>query len=306
MSANKPSRRRFLTRTLAASAVAATPHVLKAAVSHPPSEKLNVAVIGLGAIAGSHLNWLTQRATAHANLVGLCEVDQGHLPVRKNLAKHPQVKLHEDYRKMLEDKSIDAVVVCTPDHHHFPASMLAMKLGKHVYCEKPLTHTLEEARLLARASAECKVATQMGNQRRSAEGTYLIREWVEAGLLGNVRRVHLWHNHSTNPRGANVPPKPQGQAVPEGLDWNLFLGPAAARPYVDGYARRGWSRWVEFGIGMCGECFLLCWGSTQEGRMCEGLSSPAPSVCCITSQRQRSPWSKFTSANICRLSAPPR
>jgi len=217
------------------------------------NEKLNIAGIGVGGQGAWDLNEL-----AGENIVALCDVDFGY--AAKTFEKYPNAKKYKDYREMLDkQKDIDAVVVATPDHTHAIISMAAMRMGKHVYCEKPLTRTIREARALTTTAAERKVATQMGNQGMAFEGNRLISEWLAAGAIGPVREVHVWSDRPTHSgklplyweqgieRPKDEPP------VPTGLDWNLWLGPAPYRPYHPAYAPFRWRGWWDFGSGGLGD-----------------------------------------------------
>ena len=180
--------------------------------------------------------------------------------------KYPKVKQFHDYRKMFDKLHgrIDAVTVSTPDHQHAPASMMAMKLGKHVYCEKPLTRTVHEARLMAKTAAERKVATQMGTQYNSSEGYRRAVEAIQSGAIGPVTEVHCWTDRAEGwwPQGigrpADTPP------VPDGLDWDVWLGPSPDRPYNPAYVPRNWRGWRDFGTGAMGDmachiCNVVFW-----------------------------------------------
>src|SRR6266852_5020299 len=154
----------------------------------------------------------------------------GDTRLRKRGEKYPGARLYRDYRKMLEEiKEIDAVIVATPDHHHAPASIMAMKLGKHVYCQKPLTHSVYEARMMREVAAKYKVATQMGNQGSAEDGLRRAVEVIQAGAIGLVREVHVWSNRPIWPQGIDRPA--QVDPVPANLDWDLWLGPAPERPF---------------------------------------------------------------------------
>ena len=197
------------------------------------------------------LNWMSSQ-----NIVALCDVDDSHLAAASR--KWPGAKRHQDFRRMLDtQKDIDAVVVAAPDHLHFVASMWAIKHGKHVYCEKPLTRTIGEARALAEASRESKVATQMGNQGNADEGVRRIQEWIEGDALGVVREVHCWTNKPVWPQGIKRPPGTP--PVPAGLDWDLWLGPAPQRPYHPAYLPFVWRGWWDFGSCSLGDmgCHVL-------------------------------------------------
>jgi predicted dehydrogenase len=158
-----------------------------------------------------------------------------------------------------EQKDIDAVIVATPDHTHAVIAMTAMERGKHVYVQKPLTHSVQEARLLTEAAHKYKVATQMGNQGRSGEGARLICEWVWAGAIGKVREAHAWTNRPVWPSGIEVERPGETPEVPASLDWDLWLGPARLRPYHPTYHPAKWRAWWDFGTGSLGDmgCHLI-------------------------------------------------
>ena len=192
------------------------------------------------------------------NIVALVDVDWAY--AAHTFDKHPQAKKYKDFREMLDrEKGIDAVVVGTPDHNHAIVSMAAIKRGKHVYCEKPLTHTVHEARALAAAAREQKVATQMGNQGMAFEGNRLMTEWIEDGAIGPVREAHVWSDRPTHsgelplwwPQGIERPQ--ERPPAPESLDWDLWLGPAPWRPYHPAYAPFLWRGWWDFGSGGLGD-----------------------------------------------------
>jgi len=217
------------------------------------NDKLNIAGIGIGGRGRSNLKDL-----AGENIVALCDVDDEY--AAKTFALYPKAKRYKDYRVMLEQqKDIDAVMVATPDHTHAIISMAAIKLGKHVYCEKPLTRTLFEARKLAEAAREMKVATQMGIQGHSHEGIRRISEWIQAGAIGSVSEVHIWTDRPKGwwPQGVDRPQ--DTPAVPATLDWDLWLGPAPSRPYNPAYHPFAWRGWWDFGCGAFGDmgCHLM-------------------------------------------------
>ena len=182
------SRRKFMGGAAAAMAFTiVSRHVLGSSSNTPPSEKLNIAGIGVGGQGSSDISKVSSE-----NIVALCDVDFKH--AAGTFEHYPDAKKYKDFRRMLdkEDKNIDAVVVATPDHVHAFASMAAIKRGKHVYCEKPLTHSVYEARIVAQAAREHKVATQMGNQGQASEETRLMCEYIWDGAIGPVREVHVW------------------------------------------------------------------------------------------------------------------
>jgi predicted dehydrogenase len=249
------SRRAFLkTSAVAVAAFQIVPrHVLCGAGAISPNDKLNIASIGAGGRAEEDLAELKGE-----NIVALCDPDARR--AASSFAKFPKAKRFQDFRVMLEEqKDIDAVLVATPDHIHAVAAMAAIKRGKHVYCEKPLTRTIHEARELARAAKEAKVATQMGNQGMAFEGNRLMNEWLWDGAIGPVREVHVWSDRPTHrgklplwwPQGVDRPK--DTPAVPEGLNWDLWLGPAPLRPYHPDYVPFKWRGWWDFGTGGIGD-----------------------------------------------------
>ena len=187
-----------------------------------PNEKLNIGVIGCGGKGLSDM-----RCVNSENIVALCDVDEKQAAeARKD---QPNATFYSDFRKLLEtEKSLDAVIVATPDHMHASASIMAMRLGKHVYCQKPLTHTVYEARLMRETAARQKVVTQMGNQGSATSGLRRAVEVIQAGVIGPVRQVHVWSNRPIWPQGIEKALDPQ--PVPDHLKWALWLGGASARP----------------------------------------------------------------------------
>jgi len=242
------SRREFVGGALAATAAFTVipRHVLGSPANTPPSEKLNIAGIGVGGQGAGVLNALSSE-----NIVALCDVDRGH--AADTFKKYPNSTRYSDFRKMLEkeDKKIDAVVVATPDHTHAAATMMAIKMGKHVYCEKPLTYSVFEARKVTEAARQARVATQMGNQGHSGEGIRLICEWIWDGAIGPVRQAHVWTTHAVWPQGMDRPK--ETPPVPDTLDWDLWLGPAPYRPYHPAYLPTLWRGWWDFGTGALGD-----------------------------------------------------
>jgi predicted dehydrogenase len=248
------SRRGFLGAAGGAAAFMFLPrHVVRAAAGLSPNGKLNIAGIGVGGQGASDLDQVSSE-----NIVALCDVDSDR--AANTFKKFPNAKRYQDFREMLDkEKNIDAVVVATPDHVHAIATMTAIKMGKHVYCEKPLTRTVSEARAIARAAREAGVATQMGNQGMAFEGNRFINEWLADGCLGPVREVHVWSDRPTHrakmplwwaqgiERPTETPP------VPASLDWDLWLGPAPWRPYHPAYVPFRWRGWWDFGSGGLGD-----------------------------------------------------
>jgi predicted dehydrogenase len=249
-------RRTFLGSTAAAvAAFTIVPrHVLGGPGYTPPSEKLNIASVGAGGQAGGDIGRVDSE-----NIVALCDVDEKC--AAKTFEKYPNAQKFKDFRIMLEkmDKQIDAVIVATPDHTHAVAAMMAMKMGKHVYVEKPLTHSIYEARMLAEAAKKYKVATQMGNQGHSGEGNRLICEWIADGAIGKVREVHVWTDRPGGRWAQGVDRPKETPEVPQTLDWDLWLGPAPERPYHSDYLPFKWRGWWDFGTGALGDmgCHII-------------------------------------------------
>ena len=253
MAKTNVTRRRLLGVASAAAVTVVSRHVVGGARGAAPSEKLNIAGIGVGGMGGTNLRNLESQ-----NIVALCDVD--HAYAARTIKRYPKAKVHTDFRKMLdEQKDIDAVVVATPDHTHAVVSMAAMRARKHVYCQKPLTHDVYEARMLARAAREARVTTQMGIQGHSGEGARLICEWLWNGAIGQVREVDAWCSLSYYPWGhagwsSRWGTRPTDTpAVPSSLDWDLWIGPAPMRPYHPAYHPAVWRCWLDFGCGMMGD-----------------------------------------------------
>ena len=254
-SAHLMSRRTFLAQGAAAAAAITTVprQVLGATGDTSHRAKLNIAVIGAGGRGADDIEELKGE-----NIVALCDVDLDR--AAKTLERFPKAARYRDFRVMLDkEKGIDAVVVATPDHTHAVAAMAAIKAGKHVYCEKPLTHTVYEARALAKAAREARVATQMGNQGMAFEGNRLINEWIWDGALGHVREVHVWSDRPTH-RGKlpmwwaqGIERPKETPPTPSSLDWELWLGPAPWRSYHPAYVPFVWRGWWDFGSGGLGD-----------------------------------------------------
>jgi predicted dehydrogenase len=252
------SRRGFLAATGAAafSFTIVPRHVLGGAGQIPPSERVNLAGIGVGGMGGGDV------ATHHkngANIVALCDVDDER--AAGSFGAFPKARRYKDFRKMLdaEAKHIDAVSVGTPDHIHAIASMAAIRAGKHVYCQKPLTHTLHECRELTKAARAAGVATQMGNQGHATEGARLTNEWIQAGVIGDVDEVHVWSDRAGRLWKQGIGRPKDTPSVPSTLDWNLWLGPIQERPYNPAYAPVSWRGWRDFGTGALGDmgCHII-------------------------------------------------
>ena len=247
---NQLTRRELLRNTtLAGDGVwlAETSHA--SAENKSANDKLNIAFVG----SGGQANFSLDQLAGENNIVALCDVDDRRAArAYKRFAKADKFL---DFRKMFDKmhKQIDAVVVATPDHIHAPASIRAMRLGKHVYCEKPLAWSIEETRLMAEEAKKNKVATQMGTQGMAGDGARAGVEIVRSGVLGPVREMHVWTDRASGiwPQGINRPK--ETPVVPKGLAWDLWLGPAPARPYHPAYVPFRWRGWQDFGTGAIGD-----------------------------------------------------
>lgn len=253
-----PSRRKFLSTSAAAAfSFSIVPsYVLAASGQIPPSDRLNVAAIGVGGMGGGDIATV---ARLGANVVALCDVDDER--AAGSFGAFPDARRYKDFRRMLdkEANNIDAVTVGTPDHIHAVAAMAAIRAGKHVYVQKPLTHTLHECRALTQAALEAKVVTSMGNQGHATEGARLTNEWIQAGVIGEVREVHVWSDRAGNMWKHGIARPADTPAIPPTLDWNLWLGPVQERPYHPAYLPVLWRGWRDFGTGALGDmgCHII-------------------------------------------------
>ncbi len=242
----RSNRRQFLQTTAVAGIGFWVAGGVQAKESKSPNEKVAIAAIGVGGKGSSD----TSDAAEKGQLVAICDVNLNTLKSSKK--RYPKAKDFTDFRKLLDKmgKSIDAVTVSTPDHMHAPAALMAMRMGKHCFCQKPLTHTIYEARLMAKVAREEKVATQMGNQGTSFGPLRKGAAIIKSGVLGPVSEVHVWTNRPIWPQGG---PRPASKPVPTYLKWNLWLGVAPRRPYADGYHPTDWRGWWDFGTGALGD-----------------------------------------------------
>ena len=225
-------------------------HVLGGPGKPAPSDKLNIAGIGVGGQGGSDL-----RNVSGENIVALCDVDERR--AKGTFKKFPSAKRYGDFRKMFDEmhKEIDAVVVATPDHTHAVACMAALRRGKHIYCEKPLAHSIHEIRQLRKAARKAKVVTQVGNQGHSSERIRSLCEWVWDGAIGKVTEVHAACDAFGGKYSAveQLHRLEEKHEVPKELDWDLWLGPAKRRPYHPMYVPTWWRAWLPFGTGRIGD-----------------------------------------------------
>jgi len=244
--ARRIHRREFLGTMGAAGAGLLVPAA--SATGYPQGDKLRIAAVGAGGRAEGDIDGVKGE-----NIVALCDVDQQRLD--KKGGQFSGAKKYPDFRKMLEEcaKEIDAVVIGSPDHIHAPAAAMAMKLGKHVYVEKPMTHSIFEARTLRELAAKHKVATQMGNQGTASGGLRRGIEVIQAGAIGTIKEIHLWTNRPVWPQAPNIMERPAAKKPPAHLNWDLWLGPAPYRDYHDSLHPFNWRGWIDFGTGALGD-----------------------------------------------------
>jgi predicted dehydrogenase len=240
------NRRQFLQTTAVAGLGFWVAGGVQAKDTKSPNERIAMASIGIGGKGSSD----SSDAANFGDMVAICDVDEGTLNAGKT--RFPKAKVYTDFRKLLDEmgKSIDAVTVSTPDHNHAAASLMAMRMGKHCFCQKPLTHTIYEARMMAQVAAEKKLATQMGNQGTANDSLRKAAAVIKSGVLGTVKEVHVWTNRPIWPQGG---PRPTPVAVPATLDWESWVGSAPMRPYADGYHPFAWRGWWDFGTGALGD-----------------------------------------------------
>ena len=237
---NRHSRRDFLRLGAIGASAFAFPAIGRAGLS--ANEKLKIGVVGTSGRAGDNINGVQGE-----DIVAFCDIDDRLLEQAK--ARFPKAQAYSDFRKMLEAGGLDAVVVSTADHVHAPATAMALRMGKPVYCEKPLTHSVFEARTVAELAAKAKVATQMGTQIHAEDNYRRVVELIRAGAIGPVRECFVWcgKTWSGGERPTDMPP------VPKGLHWDLWIGPAPMRPYHPTYQPANWRRWWDFGSGTLGD-----------------------------------------------------
>ncbi len=252
------SRRSFLRSASAVAAFTVVPRYVLGAGQKPPGERLQIAVVGAGGMGKANID-----ACKEERFVAFADVDD--VRAGDTYKEYPDVPRYKDFRRMFEKeaKNIDAVIVATPDHTHYVAAMAAIENGKHLYCQKPLCHSIYEVRKLTEAARAAGVQTQMGNQGHSDDAIRMLCEWVADGAVGDIREVHAW---SDRPVGGNpwsdfpVMARPKKTPpVPKTLDWDLWLGPASWRPYHRIYCPQSWRGWWDFGTGALGDmgCHIL-------------------------------------------------
>src|SRR5450432_4493542 len=232
-------------------------HVLGGKGFVAPSDKLYIAAVGCGGEAENDIHHYATAPKKNAVIAFLCDVDDRMAAPRRK--EFPKAGFYKDWREMFhkESKNFDAVTVAIPDHNHAIVGLSAMQLKKHLYLQKPLTHDIYEARILTQASEKYKVVTQMGDQGASCDGMRTMREWFEAGLIGNIEKVYCWTNRPVWPQGIPWPDK--HPPVPKELDWDLWLGTARKTDYIDNLVPFNWRGWWEFGTGALGDmgCHIM-------------------------------------------------
>jgi len=254
---NNPSRRDFLKNSaIIASGFYILPrHVLGGKGFVAPSDRLMVASIGVGGMGGGDVRGIHK--SGKAEIAFLCDVDDNR--AKGTREEFPKAKYYKDWRELLEkeSKNIDAVSVSTPDHNHAAPALAAMQLGKHVYVQKPITHDIYEARVLTQAADKYKVVTQMGNQGSSGDGVRQLTEWYDAGLIGDVHTIYCWTDRPVWPQG--IPWPSTAAPIPAGLDWNLWLGTAPKKDYVEKLVPFNWRGWWDYGTGALGDmgCHIM-------------------------------------------------
>jgi predicted dehydrogenase len=283
LSSTPQSRRQFLTQTslltsglIAGSAI--TANAASYARIYGSNAKLNIGAIGVGGRGGGDLD-----AVSTENIVALCDIDANTLTGAAN--RFPDAKKYADYRELIEQTNLDAVVIGTPDHHHAPATVRALKRGLHVYCEKPLTHTVQEARIVAALAKEKGVATQMGTQNHEHPGYLRLIELLQSKAIGPVREVHVITDRPGRwwPQGVALPTdKP---AIPANMNWDLWLGPAPQRDYHSAFVPFRWRGWWDYGCGAIGDMAIhlmdpAFWGLKLGGLVTVTSEGPNPDTYC--------------------------
>ncbi len=244
----KSTRRQFLQTTAAVAGVGYFSSVARSQDSKSPNERIRFASVGITGKGSSD----SGHAADFGDMVAVCDIDDSKLDGASKNPKFKNAKKYNDFRKMLDEagKDIDAVTVSTPDHMHAPVAAMAMRMGKHAFVQKPLSHDIYEARKLAEIAKEHKVATQMGNQGTAQDSLRKAASIVRSGVLGPIKEVHIWTNRPIWAQGGD---RPEEAPVPKGVHWDLFLGTAPYRPYANGYHPFAWRGWWDFGTGALGD-----------------------------------------------------
>jgi predicted dehydrogenase len=278
------NRRQMLQSTAVAVAGVGFYSSLQAAESTSPNEKIRFACIGIGGKGASD----SRDAKAAGDVVAICDIDEGRLN-KDGESTFQGAKRYTDYRKMYDEigKDFDAITVSTPDNTHAVAAAMGMRMGKHAFVQKPLTHDIYEARVLADIAREKKLATQMGNQGTSNDSLRKAVAIVDTGVLGDIKEVHVWTNRPIWAQGGD---RPAEAPVPEGVNWDLFIGPAPMRPYAKGYHPFAWRGWWDFGTGALGD--MAC-HTFNMPYWAVGLADPT-SVMATSSGHNRDSYPKWS------------
>ncbi len=268
-------RRSFVKKVAASStAFSIVPSFILGKGHVPPSDTLYVSAFGVGGRGTGVMNGLDN--TNKVKYVTLCDVDDRR--AKNSYEKYPDAKRYKDFRKVFDNhlNEIDAIMVATPDHTHATIALPFMREKKHAYVEKPLTHNIGEARLMTQVARENGIVTQMGNQGASSDGSREAKEWIKSGVIGKVKRVDCWTNRPVWPQGVPVPT--QIDPIPQGLDWDLWLGPASMRDYNESYLPFKWRGWWDFGTGALGDmgCHIM---ETPFGVLDLGYPTEAEASC---------------------------
>ena len=285
--AHKATRRRFLQTAAVSSVGYWAAGGVQAQESNSPNERIAMASVGIGGKGSSDSN----DAGRSGDMIAICDTDEGRLAgVGK---RFPKAKMYTDFRKMLDEmgKSIDAVTVSTPDHTHAPAALMAMRMGKHCFCQKPMTRSIYEARLMGEVAREMKVATQMGNQGTAGNGLRESAALLRAGALGTVTEVHVEANRPIWPQGCG---RPAAADPPANLKWDEWLSVAPARPFAPGYHPFKWRGWWDFGTGALGD--MAC-HTVNMAFMGLDLRNPT-AVQAVTSGHNKDSYPKWSIINF--------
>jgi predicted dehydrogenase len=269
-----------------------TTSALSSSRIHAANEKLRVAGIGIGGKGNSDIT----QASKFMDVVAMCDIDDKRMETK--LKEFPHAKTYHDYRKLFDEmtKQIDAVTVSTPDHNHCLPSMMAMRAGKHVYCQKPLTHTVFEARLMRQAAAKYGVCTQMGNQGSANNGLRRAVEIVQSGVIGHVKEAHVWTNRPAKywKQAPDIVARPtEAMEIPKHVHWPEFLGPAPERPYHKAYHPHDWRGFWDFGTGAMGD--MACHTANMAFRACKlGAPKTVTAECSEINAETYPAWAHIT------------
>ncbi|MFH1924430.1 MAG: Gfo/Idh/MocA family oxidoreductase [Planctomycetota bacterium] len=279
----RANRRQFLQTTAATGMGYWVAGGVHAQESKSPNERIAMASVGIGGKGSSD----SADAGGSGDMVAICDIDEKRLEAAGN--KFPKARKFVDFRWMLQEmeESIDAVTVSTPDHCHAPAALMAMRMGKHCFCQKPMTHSIYEARLMGQVAREKGLATQMGNQGTAMDGLREAAALVQAGALGKVSEVHVWTNRPIWPQGGD---RPEWSLCPENVRWDRWLGPAPYRTFAQGYHPFSWRGWWDFGTGALGD--MACHTLNMPFAACD-LRDPV-SVQAVTSGHNKDSYPKWS------------